>query len=79
MNGLIFVFIINFVEFAIFVCALFYQVAITMDVDVEILVQFDDAFEYTRLLFYGIVGNGEIAHKTIFLKIIRQIFSFIFK
>jgi hypothetical protein len=59
-NGLIFFFIIDFVEFAIFVRALLYQVAVSMDVNMEILVQFDDAFECTRLFFHSAVGNGEI-------------------
>jgi hypothetical protein len=31
-----------------------------MDVDMEILVQFDDAFENAGLLFHSAVGNGEI-------------------
>jgi hypothetical protein len=57
---LIFLLIINFVEFAVFVCALFYQVAVTMYVNMEIFVQFDNAFKYACLFFYSIGGNGEI-------------------
>ena len=49
-----------FVIIAFFVSALFYQVAVSMNVDMEILIRLDDAFECTRLLFYCAVGNGEI-------------------
>jgi hypothetical protein len=35
---LIFFLIVDFVEFAVFVCSLFYQVAVAVDVDVEIFV-----------------------------------------
>jgi hypothetical protein len=60
---LIFFLIIDFVEFVVFVCALFYQIVVAVYVDMEILVQLDDAFKYMRLLFYGAVGNGEIVGK----------------
>jgi hypothetical protein len=35
---LIFFVVIDFVEFAVFVCSLFYQVSVAVDVDVEIFV-----------------------------------------
>jgi hypothetical protein len=60
---LIFFLIIDFVKLTVFVRAFFYQIVVAVYVDMEILVQLDDAFKYTCLLFYGTVGNSEIVGK----------------
>ena len=57
---LIFLSEVDFVEFAFFVFALFDEVAVAVNVDVEIFVEFDDAFQCPRLLLDGTVRNVEV-------------------
>ena len=42
---------------SIFLGSLLYQLFIAMDVDMEVLIQLEHAFENARLFFYGLVGD----------------------
>ena len=51
--------IINLIEFTSFIFALFDKVPIPMNIDMEILVQFNHAFESPCLLFHRRFGDGK--------------------
>ncbi len=51
--------IINLIKFTLFVFSLFDKVSVPMNIDMEILIQFNHAFECPSLLFYRRFGNCE--------------------
>ena len=57
--GSAFLVVVDFVVFAFFVFALLNEVAVAVDVDMEISVEFDDAFVGPRLFFYGSFADVE--------------------
>lgn len=46
-----FLLVVNFIKFPLIVFSLFNEIAVAMNVDMEILVKFDNAFEHAGLFF----------------------------
>ncbi len=51
--------IINLIKFTLFVFSLFDKVSVSMNIDMEILIQFNHAFECPSLLFHRRLGDGK--------------------
>ena len=52
--------VIDLVKFALLVLALLQQIAVAVDLDMEIAVELDDALIGARLFPDGGIGNGEL-------------------
>lgn len=52
--------VIDLVKFALLVLALLQQIAVAVDIDMEIAVELDDALIGARLFPDGGIGNGEL-------------------
>jgi hypothetical protein len=56
-------FVVHLIEFPLIILALLDEVAVAVDVNMKVFVEFDDAFEHASLFFDRAVGNSETVRK----------------